>query len=102
MTRQELTKEFIKVERHADRIQFSVMEIPWGRWGNICHGVWVGVTSLPADSGPEEIQVAIDGLLDDPRYFKTCVECFELTPSDWMDGTICQNCGTLNYGAIYW
>ena len=49
-----------------------------------------------------EIEQAVAGIIDDPRFFKLCSDCGEHKPVGLMwENQICQGCAAANHGIIF-
>ena len=101
MTDRELRKEFIRVERSEEKVEIFVREIRWQGPHTPIH-TWAAAESLPATASEAEIEKATVGILEDPRYFRSCLECGERKPLGWMhDESICQGCAVAKYGIVH-
>jgi len=97
----ELLKEFIRVEKAERRVHILVCEIGWdGPHTPISR--WVISRSLTHEASETEVEEAIAGILEDPRYFRVCLECGERQPLGWMhDERVCQGCAETNHGVAH-
>ena len=101
MTDEELTEEFIRVERDASSVSIMVREIRW----NGPHkpvSEWVLGRKVGGDLSDLEVRQLVDGVLADESFFTRCRECGERNPRGWMhSSTLCQQCAELNHGVVY-
>jgi hypothetical protein len=88
----DLIKKFIRVEKTTLVLQILVCEIRWdGPYTPV--STWVVGKDFPDEVSQAEIQYAVTGMFEDPRYFRSCAECGEHQPVDWMyDDRICERC----------
>ena len=101
MNDRELRKEFIRIEKTQNEIQILVREIRWdGPHTPI--STWAIARDLPATATEAEADSAATSVLDDHRYFRTCLECGDRKPLGWMlDESICQECAQTKHGIVY-
>ena len=101
MNDRELRKEFIRIEKTQNEVQILVHEIRWDGPHTPIH-TWAVAESLPNTASEAEIEEAKAGILEDPRYFRTCPECGERKPLGWMlNESLCQECAQANHGVVY-
>ncbi len=101
MTNHELRKEFIRIETTQNEVQILVHEIRWHGPHTPIH-TWAVGKSLPATASEAEVEKATAAILQDHRYFRTCLECGERKPLGWMnDERICQGCAVANHGIVH-
>ena len=101
MTDRELRKEFIRIEKTQNEVQILVHEIRWEGPYTPIH-TWAVGRSLPASASESEIENATVGILRDPRYFRSCLECGDRKPVGWMHHErICQGCAEANHGVVH-
>lgn len=100
MNDQELIKDFIKIEKNPDCINFLVCQITWDLHTPISK--WKIAAKTPADISSTAIKQQIAQILNNQRYFNICQECGERNPCGWMhDQHICQSCAENNHGVLY-
>ena len=101
MNDRELRKEFIRVERSAEKVEIFARKIRWEGPHTPIH-TWAVGKSLPATATEAEIEEATVGILEDDGYFQVCNECGERKPLGWMlNGRICQGCAVANHGIVH-
>ena len=101
MTDRELRKEFIRIEKTPNEVQIMVHEIRWEGPHTPIH-TWAVGKNLPAAASEAAIENAKAGILEDHRYFRTCLECGERKPVGWMfNESICQECAQASHGIVY-
>jgi len=94
-------REFISVERSQGDVVIRVCQIEWPAPHSPV-SKWTTAKRLGANASEEEIDLAVQGLLEDGRYFRVCVECDEPNPTGHMhDDRICQSCAERNHGVVY-
>jgi hypothetical protein len=76
MTREELIKEYIKIETDTD-ITISAIVVEWPEV-YLPESHWELVCMLPLGVSEHVINKCIDEVLNDDRYFKTCQKCGEI------------------------
>ena len=102
MTAEELTKEFIEIDRNPDSVVIRVRQISWGGRPHTPVSEWTTVMELPAASDSDRIDLAVTGILSDETYFGVCNECGERNPRGWMHAPgLCQECAVRNHGIVY-
>lgn len=102
MTDSELIEEFISVERTAGGVELLVRTIDWEGRPYDPVSKWEEGMSLPASASEMDIQEASFKLLENPSFFKRCIECAERNPLGWMhDNDICQRCAQESHGVVY-
>ncbi len=101
MNTRELLKEFIRVEKTEKEVQILVRKIRWdGPHTPI--STWVIGKGLSDTASEADIESAAMRVLEDPRYFRVCLECGKRKPLGWMhDESICQRCAEINHGWVY-
>ena len=101
MTDRDLRKEFVRVERSEEKVEILVREIRFDGPHTPIH-TWAVGKSLPATASKAEIEKATAGILENPRYFRTCAECGQRKPLGWMlNESLCQECAQTHHGIVY-
>lgn len=63
---------------------------------------WVTACDFGPDATEHDVEVTIQKLLDDARFFGVCTRCGEKNPVGWMHSqTICQSCAERHLGVVY-
>ena len=94
MNRQELTAEFIRIERTPAAVLMHVADIRWPSPSEP-ETIWRQAKRLPAGVGEAEIHEAVAAILGNKRFFRECKKCGLLNPVGCMhDRTTCQGCAT--------
>ena len=101
MNDREFLEEFVRVKRTENSVQILVRKIRW-EGPHTPISTWVTGRSLPDTASEAAIEKATASLLEDHRYFRTCLECGERKPFGWMnDERICQGCAEANHGVVH-
>jgi hypothetical protein len=101
MNDRELLEEFVRVERTESRVRILVREIRWDG-PHTPVSTWAISQDLPATATKAEADAAATSVLDDPQYFRTCLECGDRKPVGWMlDESTCQECAQTKHGIVY-
>lgn len=93
-------KEYMKVER-SDRVRLQVCFISWPN-SSTPEPIWRTVRSLSKGAGEQEVQTAIDLLIQQGRFIKLCKACKQLNVNGHMfDKDLCQGCASDVLGVVY-
>lgn len=97
----ELIKDFIRVHKSKHGVQILVCNIHWPH-PHTPTSDWEVIEVLSEFSSEEEVQLAIDRILNNKKYFKFCKECKERNPIGWMhEPKLCMQCAELHHGVDY-
>jgi hypothetical protein len=101
MNQQQITKEFIKIEKGHTSMKLFVKEIVWEGPHTPTEN-WILISKVGSDVDKPKVDEMVRAILMNEKYFKTCGECGEIKPDGWMhDNKICQGCATKNHGVVY-
>ena len=97
----ELLREFVRVERTHEKVEIQILTIRWDG-PHTPVSTWEVVTSLPNTADEPAIEKATAGLLQDHRYFLTCMECSQRKPvGSMLNGSTCQQCAQEKHGIVF-
>lgn len=101
MDDEELTQEFVRVQRDADGAKVLVGVIYWeGAYNPRVE--WECARVVPLESSDSALEGIVAELLGSEEYFAVCDECGMRNPLGWMsDDSICQSCAVQNHGVVY-
>jgi hypothetical protein len=101
MNRQQITKEFIKVEKGKTSTKLFVKKITWEGPHTPTEN-WISISEVGSNSDKAAVDEMIKAILMNEKYFKTCEESGEINPEGWMhDHKICQGCAAKHHGVVY-
>jgi hypothetical protein len=101
MTDEEITKDFIRVDRAEDGAEFFVCSISWDE-PHTPVASWSLVSTFAGEVTNERIEAEVSRILSDRKHFARCAECSDLNPLGFMhDEQICQSCAQGKHRAIY-
>lgn len=94
-------KKYIRINRTAQCTFIEVTTVGWeGPWAETIQ--WEIAKRLEQNPSSTELMEAINQLLEDRRYFRTCLECNKTKLAGYMhDETVCQACAPEKYGVVY-
>lgn len=112
MTREELRREYIRVERGEGPIRIQVGVVTWSDPGT--PGLeWEQAARKRRSTDESELERITEALLDDPRYFRICSSCNTHLPegltgrspgslSETLDDTrYCHGCLNRMFGTVF-
>ena len=101
MNRQQIKREFFKIEKGKILTKLFVKGIKW-EGPHSPTAKWTLINEVDSNSDTEKVDEMIKAILMNEKYFKTCEECGEINPDGWMhDDKICQGCAEKNHGVVY-
>ncbi len=101
MKKAQLLKEFIRIDKTPLDIVILVREIDWDGPAKPISS-WLEWKRLASGASEDEIKQTAALVLEDPAYFRYCVECGEQNPIGWMhDDRVCQTCAQSKHGVVY-
>ena len=93
---EELKRTFIRIDGQDIYVQLITWEgphTPVSRWH---------LTARVEMPDPAAVEKAVDEVLANPKYFRTCVRCGEHNPVGWMHSEdTCQSCAEKHFGVVY-
>lgn len=101
MKASQINREFLRVRSTEEHMLLQVMQIVWPS-PSLPRTYWRTIFRLPADASPAVIAKARHAALQNPKYFRVCLECGELNPGGHMnDDRICQSCAERFHGVVH-
>ena len=94
-------KKYVRVEETKHSVQILVCKIGWDGPAEMITK-WEFGKNLQSGASETEIEQAVAGIIDDPRFFKLCSDWGEHKPVGLMwENQICQGCAAANHGIIF-
>jgi hypothetical protein len=104
MNNHELVREFIKVEKRENEVVILVCLV---EWKNSHEPIlrWKIAKTLKTDSLKSEVDIQVNEILNDKRFFRTCVECGKCKQVGrtmmLQDKRLCHSCAEKNHRILF-
>ncbi|MGB7412653.1 MAG: hypothetical protein WA902_00455 [Thermosynechococcaceae cyanobacterium] len=104
MRNNELIQKFIKIEKGESETVILVCSLEWkSPYEPVSN--WKKVKILEINSLKSEVDMQINEILNDERYFRFCIDCGECNLAGHtimlQEKSICHSCAERNHGVVF-
>ena len=94
-------KNYITVEKTPKSIEIKVCYVKWDG-PHTRETDWRVIKKLKLNASDKEINLAIERLIGNPKYFRECTECKQIhMVGDMDDNFLCHGCASEMLGIVY-